>query len=399
MSKATAVERRNLSLEKVVNSLKPKAKEYRVYDAKMSGFGIRVAPNGARAYFIQYRNAKGVKRRMYLKDSDMLRPAEAHTIAQGLLGDVAKGRDPLIERRETRVEGVAAARAQRQAKTVDDVATTYLETLKIKKSERWATDAKKLYDAHLKKRLGSTKIADVTVDDVRALHERMHKTPYMANRVRAVLSAIITRAMTDDPTIRAGNPCESVEQYPEIPRDRDLKADEWPRLAKAIAAERAALLASTEKRDVVRLRQLDAILLIAMTGARVQAVLQRKWEQVDYNARLLHVLPPSKGTTRLYLGDATIAFLRSCDEGRTHDAAPSPYLFPGRIANTSIGDVRSTWDSLLSRAEIEDLTPHDLRRSFATVGADLGVSEYIMGGLLSHSRSNSVTRPRLHEPH
>jgi integrase len=40
--------------------------------------------------------------------------------------------------------------------------------------------------------------------------------------------------------------------------------------------------------------------------------------------------------------------------------------------------------NLTELANIEDFTLHDWRRSFATVGGDVGVSQHMISGLLSH---------------
>ncbi len=49
-----------------------------------------------------------------------------------------------------------------------------------------------------------------------------------------------------------------------------------------------------------------------------------------------------------------------------------------------ISTIGPVWKSLCDRAQLENLRPHDLRRSFATVAGDVGVSAHIIGGLLSH---------------
>ena len=45
----------------------------------------------------------------------------------------------------------------------------------------------------------------------------------------------------------------------------------------------------------------------------------------------------------------------------------------------------SLWQSLMTRAELENFHVHDLRRSFAVAAGDLGISTHLIGGLLSHA--------------
>lgn len=45
--------------KKVVEGLKPRNHDYRTWDDKIPGFGVRVKPSGARSYFISYRCVSG----------------------------------------------------------------------------------------------------------------------------------------------------------------------------------------------------------------------------------------------------------------------------------------------------------------------------------------------------
>ena len=41
--------------KRVVDGLRPQAKEFAVWDAKLPGFGVRVRPSGAMSYVVVYR--------------------------------------------------------------------------------------------------------------------------------------------------------------------------------------------------------------------------------------------------------------------------------------------------------------------------------------------------------
>jgi len=389
-------ERRDLGFKRVVDALPVRSVAYNVWDGRLPGFGLRVAPTGLRSFFVQYR-AKGISRRMTLGDSRTLPAALAKARALDILSAVAQGSDPLLERRAEAGHARNAARAQREAATVADVAERYLESLRLTRSAKWADEAERIVNKHIKRALGARKIASIETPDIRALHERLHKTRALANRVRAVLSAILSRAMADGARPRTENPAEAVPPFHEPPRDRYLAADEWERLAKAVAAERTAL-ADVPARDT-RPAQLDAILLLALTGGRKQAITRRRWKDVDWDSHVLHVNPPHKGTTRIHLGEPALAFLRSWSDERG-DA--SPYVFAGQRRRQGerttrgesdprpkripapISTIGPVWKSLCARAQLENLRPHDLRRSFATAAGDVGLSAHIIGGLLSH---------------
>ena len=66
------------------------------WDAAMPGFGLMVTKNGHKSFVVDYR-AAGHKRRMHLKSGLTL--TDARREAKAVLGRVAKGGDPLSERR------------------------------------------------------------------------------------------------------------------------------------------------------------------------------------------------------------------------------------------------------------------------------------------------------------
>src|SRR5258708_6120667 len=68
------------------------------WDAAMPGFGLMVTKNGHKSFVVDYR-AAGHKRRMHLKSGLTL--SDARREAKAVLGRVAKGGDPLSERRKT----------------------------------------------------------------------------------------------------------------------------------------------------------------------------------------------------------------------------------------------------------------------------------------------------------
>jgi hypothetical protein len=45
--------------KRVVDGLKPRAREYAVWDAQLPGFGVRVRPTGSMSYIVVYRAGAG----------------------------------------------------------------------------------------------------------------------------------------------------------------------------------------------------------------------------------------------------------------------------------------------------------------------------------------------------
>jgi hypothetical protein len=105
------------------------------WDEAMPGFGLMVTRNGHKFYVVDYR-AAGRKRRMHLKTGLTL--TDARREAKAILGTVAKGGDPLGERRKAKSGTLKAiveeylAREGDRLRTIDE-RRTVLERLVLPK--------------------------------------------------------------------------------------------------------------------------------------------------------------------------------------------------------------------------------------------------------------------------
>jgi hypothetical protein len=124
-----------------IDACKPAAGRYTVWDTSISGFGLRVAPNGERVYVLKYRF--GGQQRWYTigRHGAPWTPDHARQKAKQLLGDVAKAIDP-------------AGDADRQAITVSELCDLYLaEGAMHKKASTVKADRGRI-NHHLKPLLG-----------------------------------------------------------------------------------------------------------------------------------------------------------------------------------------------------------------------------------------------------
>jgi integrase len=89
--------------KRVVDGLKTRVHDYTEWDAQLPGFGVRVRPSGAMSFVVSYRAGSGraaPKKRLTIGSVGKITPEQARTLAQGILGAVAHGRDPAKERRK-----------------------------------------------------------------------------------------------------------------------------------------------------------------------------------------------------------------------------------------------------------------------------------------------------------
>jgi len=113
--------------------------------------------------------------------------------------------------------------------TMAELANEYLEVYaRTNKRPKSILEDQKMIESIILKRLGSKKIEEVTTHDIQYLHHELRKTPYMANRVRALLSKMFNLAIQWH--WASANPVEGVSKYQEQKRDRWLNEQEIQKL-------------------------------------------------------------------------------------------------------------------------------------------------------------------------
>jgi integrase len=130
-----------------------------------------------------------------------------------------------------------------------------------------------------------------------------------------------------------------------------------------------------------------ALRLLLFTGCRKNEILKLRWRDVDLERRLL-LLPDSKtGAKAVPLGAPAVELLAAAPR-----IAGSPYVIPGKISGKHFVGLPKVWERLRSVAGLEDVRLHDLRHSFASIGAGGGLSLPILGKLLGHSQPATTAR-------
>src|SRR5262245_3184130 len=145
--------------KRVVDGLRPQAKEFAVWDFKLPGFGVRVRPSGAMSYVVVYRAGSGrgaPVRRFTIASVGKTAPEAARRRAKAILGAVAHGYDPAGEKATERGTVTVSALAERfMAEHVDQkrkpgTAVFYRHLLdKVIRPELGATKADKLTRAQV----------------------------------------------------------------------------------------------------------------------------------------------------------------------------------------------------------------------------------------------------------
>ena len=345
----------------------PGKKDLFYWDDDIPGYGLRIKPSGVKSYLVQYRQGKR-SRRMTLGRHGVITADEARKLAKKELGAVAHGKDPAQERAE-----------DRQAPTVGDLATDYMErhALPTKRPSSIRNDRQMLENQILPK-LGAQKVADVARRDVEAILLGLSKTPYRANRVRALLSKMFSLAVQWG--WRADNPVLGIPKYQEEMRERWLRQEELDRLFEALDKHPNQKCA-----DIVR--------LLVLTGARKSEVLKMTWDQIDLERAVWTKpshLTKQKKDQHFPLSDAATQILAGIQSKSVDSSA---YVFPSRLSTDEpTQDIKRFWREIQRDADLSDVRMHDLRHTFASHLVSSGTSEAIVGRLLGHTQPQTTRR-------
>lgn len=353
-----------------VEAVVPGAKDSILWDTELSGFGCKVTPKGKRSYFLYYRTKDGQQRRPMIGQHGPLRPEAAREIARAWLAEVAKGNDPSQNRVQNRV-----------APTLRAVCDRYLsEHASARKKASSIRNDKRLIEVHLVPALGSRKVAAVTRPEIAALHNRLRRTPYEANRMLALASKIF--GLTERWGLRpdGSNPAKNVDRFPEHKRERYLTSSEIGRLWRVLESEEALTMASPAA--------ISAVKLLILTGRRLNEVLTLEWAWIDLEAQILRLPDTKSGALTVSLNDSAIALLGAL---RVSDP-DGRFVIPGKRHDRPLVNLQKPWQALRNFAGLADVRLHDLRHTFASVGAGLGMSLPLLGRLLGHTQPSTTAR-------
>jgi integrase len=308
------------------------------------------------------------RRRLTIGRYGSLTVDQARQAALTALARVRLGSDPADDK--------ASERASLTVGNLIDIFVTEHVDAKLKagSAEGYKILLQKLRTVH-----GGMRATQLTRTHIATMHTPMASKPHTANRFAAVVSKLFSWAIRRELLPKDHvNPATRIDRYKEKKRERFLTINEFGALGDAL---RAAEAEGVDAFDVAAIR------LLMLTGARLREILHAKWEYVDSQRGILF-LPDSKtGPKPIYLSSAALAILDGLPRLNSN-----AHIFPGRKDGAPRYDLHVPWARITSAAGLGALRLHDLRHSFASIGAGSSFGLPIIGKLLGHSEPAATAR-------
>jgi integrase len=315
-----------------------------LWDDRVVGLGVRRQTKGC-FYYLRYRRNGAQQMRSIGRHGSPWTPDTARQEALRLLGTLASGTDPFAETLSSEAFGPEVER--------------YLERKRTKLKPRTFVGV----EYHLRKQaapLANLRLAEIDRRAIASLLAKIESDcgPIARNRLRTSLSAFFNFAIA-----------EGVVEH--NPVTGTLKVDEGGSRDRVLTVEEIRLLwpALTERPFA------DAVKLLLLTGMRRDEIGDLRWGEVDLTKQLI-ILPPARTKNNrghtLPVSDQAAAIL-----------AEQP-----RRGEFVFGEGFNNWSTpkrkMDQRIGIAPWRIHDLRRTCATMMAELGVLPHHIEAVLNH---------------
>ena len=341
--------------------LRPREREYTVWDTRAPGLGVRVRPSGGTS-FVLLRNAGGRSTRLSLG-----------AVASRSVDDARRQYHALMAAPDAKHP---ARRTEKAPLFRDFAAGPWKEAHfpRYKPSTRVRADG--VLAGQLVPAFGAKPLDRITRVHVLRWFDAYSRTaPGGANHalrvLRQILEFAIARGHLD------ANPTRHVAMNRRAALERFLSRDEIRRLHGALGRH--------ARTDARLARQADIIRLLLLTGCRRGEILALRWNEVDGDT--IGLGDAKTGPRKVYLNAGARRIIERQPRAESPFVFPSP-RDPARPHHRNL----PLWNRVRKEAGLEDVRLHDLRHTMATHAVMNGVPVPVVSRLLGHSSVRMTLR-------
>lgn len=373
-----------LITQKAVEKLKPGENRLQFMDDELSGFGLRVQPEGEKSFFWSAR-IRGVLRFRKLGPFPAVSVEQARLDARKLIGIASQWKrdgypvpDPFEVKPKVKPTGVPTFRELTEAYIENQVRGVAANP------ETAEADLRGRLKAHFNSWM-NRRVDSLTIEDMLAVRNACGKHHIAANRCVELVRRIFNwSAESKDgkinywPTL---NPAKSVVLFEEKSREVFLQPEQLVKFHECLENE--------PHQDLK-----DFLILAMATGSRKSDIFSMRWQDWHRERNVWTVpFPKNEESYDVNLMPSATAVL----ERRRAEAEDSAvYVFPGPRPPKPLRELRKPWEEFRKRAGIQDIHIHDLRR---TVGSYLAINgtplQQIAAALGHRSMQSTLVYARL----
>ncbi len=342
-------ERKKLT-DAAIARLRPREREYTVWDRSMPGLGVRVRPAGGKSYVLLRQSPKGSRR-------VSLGPVSVKTVEEVRRDCHARRASPEPEHDPPPIVPLFR----------EFVEGAWTEV----RFRRYKPSTKKGFGSLLAVRIlpafGSTPLDRIAPAEVRRWFDDFSRTaPGNANNALKLLRQIMNFAVA--------------RGHIEADPSRGIKRNRRPALTRFLSREEIARLHRVldDHAGKGQQAQADIVRLLLLTGCRKSEIVRLRWSEVHEESLVL--AEAKTGPRRVPLNTPARNIL---------DRQPrsnSPFVFPSpRDASRPRGAELGLWCRVRKEAGIEDVRLHDLRHTHASHAVMNGVPVPVVSRLLGHA--------------
>lgn len=334
-----------------------------VWDAKLSGFGIRVAPKGTKTFVLMYR-LNGRKYRLTLGRFPAKSLSEARANALAALSKIEKGEAPVeaapsLPQTDTAFPAVVEQFIEKHC-VLHNRKTTAYETariLRVRFASVWRDrDTRSITRADV----------NVVLDAAVA-----SGTPSAANHALAAVRKLFNWAVSR--SIIETSPCAGIARpAPFVSRDRVLTEAELTRIWNAAGRSDGAIGTIVQ--------------LLILTAQRRGEVAGMRWSELDIEQGLWTIPSARTKNKRVHVVPLTHRSKEVIAALPRDNSTNSTFVFPARgNPEEPISGFSKLTPKFAAGIAVEGWTLHDLRRTAATGMARLGVAPHVVERVLNHA--------------
>ena len=365
-----------------------------------NGLYLRVHPSGNKEWRYRYKTTYGKQTWLPLGIYPSLTLAQARLKAHEEKSKRINGDDPFYLKTKALEDKAKALAKQKARLTVVELFNRWV-TLDISKRKDNGAEVIRCFEKDIIPVIGSLPAEDVTKAHIASITDTCltRGSDRMAKVVLSLIRQMFRFAQDRD--IVQIDPTATIRKNkvgkPEIERDRVLNESEIEELAKKLNA--------TRLNESAKL----AVWVALGTGCRIGELLKAQWQDVDLNAKTWVIVPENSKNGKpitVYLSDFSLAYLTKLKQIQPQ----SIWLYPNRentdhlntktitkqIYDRQIGDENKlknrSKDTQALVLKGGKWTPHDLRRTSATLMTALGVLPDIADRCLNHIEQNKLRR-------